>query len=154
MESYSLRTVDFHSSFFKANAVPVTELNGEPPRWNSSVNVNKFDCQLLASHKGFSCPPSIIPGLSSEKCPAWGQDSEDRRLLGAKSLDNRQELLNPCMKPEPLLREWDWLVSPCISVQWAAVWSFLVAVSTLWSHVEFLGVTVFADISFPEVHFL
>lgn len=29
-------------SFFKANAVPVTELNGEPPRWNSSVNVNKF----------------------------------------------------------------------------------------------------------------
>lgn len=44
-------------SFFKANAVPVTELNGEPPRWNSSVNVNKFACQLLASHKGFSCPP-------------------------------------------------------------------------------------------------
>lgn len=55
--------------FFKANAVPVTELNGEPPRCNSSVNA-EFVCQLLASHKGFSCPPSIIPGLSSEKSPA------------------------------------------------------------------------------------
>lgn len=57
-------------SFFKANAVPLTELNEEPPRCNSSVNVNKFACWLLASQKGFRCPPSIIPGLSLEKYPA------------------------------------------------------------------------------------
>lgn len=106
-------------SFFKASTVPAKELNGESRGCSILVGVKKICLPALSQPQGlqlallhhtwtkFGGTPSLRAGR---------REQETKCSVGSKVPCCCQKHQRLCMLPEPLLTEWDHLVSPRVSV--------------------------------------